>query len=355
VVVLPGDGVGPEVSRAAALVLDAAAARFGHGLRLEEHDVGYAAWQRHGSPLPEATLAACTTARGVLLGAVGHPAADRLSADERPEAGLLRLRSELGCYANLRPAKVDAALLDASPLRPEVARGCDLVVVRELNGGLYYGTPRGLDRERGTALNTLPYSAAEIERIARVAFGEARRRRGRVTSVDKANVLEVSRLWRDVVQRTSSDYPDVELDHMLVDRAAMELLRDPGRFDVLLTENMFGDILSDEAGAVCGSLGVLGSASIGGATGLFEPVHGSAPDIAGKGIANPMGAIRSAALMLRHAFGLEEEARAVEAAVTRVLERGLRTPDLAVNGRPPVGTVEFGEAVARAVAEPDAA
>ena len=348
-VVLPGDGVGPEVCEAAGAVLEAVAGRFGHALTLEEHDIGYAAWERRGASLPEETLAACTRSRGILLGAVGHPAADRLPPAERPEAALLGLRAAIGCYANLRPARVDAPLLDASPLRPEVAAGCDLVVVRELTGGLYYGEPRWLDAEGGRACNTLPYSAPEIERVARVAFEEAGRRRGRVTSVDKANVLEVSRLWRDVVESTASDYPDVELDHMLVDRAAMELLRDPARFDVLLTENMFGDILSDEAGAVCGSLGVLGSASIGGATGLFEPVHGSAPDIAGKGIANPIGAIRSAALLLWHAFGLEEEARAVDDAVGRVLARGLRTPDLARDGRAAVGSREFANAVAEEV------
>jgi 3-isopropylmalate dehydrogenase len=348
-VVLPGDGVGPEVCAAAVLVLETVASRFGHTLALEEHDVGYAAWERTGHTLPEGTRAACLEVPAVFLGAVGHPAAERLPPAERPEAALLRLRTELGCFANLRPARVDASLLDASPLRPEVASGCDLVVVRELTGGLYYGTPRYLAGPDGRACNTLTYAPEEIERVARVAFDEARRRRRRVTSVDKANVLEVSRLWRDVVERTALDYPDVELDHMLVDRAAMELVLNPTRFDVLLTENMFGDILSDAAGAVCGSLGLLGSASVGGRTGLFEPVHGSAPDIAGRGIANPIGAIRSVVLMLAHAFQLEAEAKAVEEALSRVLGQGVRTADLSRNGNA-VGTTQFARAVALAIA-----
>jgi 3-isopropylmalate dehydrogenase len=349
-VLLPGDGVGPEVCSAAVMVLDRVALRFGHTLSLEEHEVGYAAWERGGASLPEETLAACKAAPAVLLGAVGHPAADGLPPPERPEAALLRLREELGCFANLRPAKVDSALVDASPLRSERAGRCDLVVVRELTGGLYYGTPRYLDAAHGNACNTLSYTAAEIERVARVAFEEARRRRGRVTSVDKANVLEVSRLWRDVVERTGRGYPDVELEHMLVDRAAMELVLDPGRFDVLLTENMFGDILSDAAGAVCGSLGLLGSASTGGPTGLFEPVHGSAPDIAGRGVANPIGAIRSASLMLSHAFGLVEEASEVEDAVSRVLARGVRTADLVRDGTPPAKTLRFAAEVVEELA-----
>jgi 3-isopropylmalate dehydrogenase len=348
VVILSGDGVGPEVCGAALQVLEGVAKRFGHSAVVDQRDVGYAAWELAGTTLPDETLTACKAAPAVLLGAVGHPAADRLPPAERPEAALLRLRTELGCFANLRPATVDASLVDASPLRAEVAAGCDLVVVRELTGGLYYGTPRFLDGDR--ACNTLPYSASEIERVARVAFQEARQRRKRVTSVDKANVLEVSKLWRDVVEHTAVDYPDVALDHMLVDRAAMELVLNPGRFDVLLTENMFGDILSDAAGAVCGSLGLLGSASIGGPTDLYEPVHGSAPDIAGRGIANPIGAIRSLSMMLTHSFGMLEEARAVDQAVASVLARGMRTVDVARDGRLPVGTARFAHAVAEALA-----
>jgi 3-isopropylmalate dehydrogenase len=347
-VVLPGDGVGPEVCGAALQLLGRVAKRFGHTAVVDEHDIGYAAWERAGTSLPDATLAACKSAPAVLLGAVGHPRADRLPPAERPEAALLRLRTELGCYANLRPAAVDPSLVDASPLRSEVASGCDLVVVRELTGGLYYGTPRFLENDR--ACNTLPYSAHEIERVAKVAFQVAQRRRNRVTSVDKANVLEVSKLWRDVVARTARDYPEVALDHMLVDRAAMELVMNPARFDVLLTENMFGDILSDAAGAVCGSLGVLGSASLGGRTGLYEPVHGSAPDIAGRGIANPIGAIRSLSLMLAHSFGMIDEARAMDDAVSRALAQGVRTLDLARNGHAPVGTARFAQAVEEALA-----
>ncbi|MDP2959735.1 MAG: 3-isopropylmalate dehydrogenase, partial [Longimicrobiales bacterium] len=261
----------------------------------------------------------------------------------------LRLRSELGCFANLRPAKVDAALADASALRSEVVAECDFVIVRELTGGLYYGMPRGYDTAAGRAVNTLVYEDREVERVARVAFELARLRRGHVTSVDKANVLEVSRLWRTVVTRTAADYPDVRLDHMLVDRTAMEIILAPRQFDVVLTENMFGDILSDEAAALCGSLGVLASASLGGKVGLYEPVHGSAPDIAGKGVANPVGAIRSAAMMLEHSFGLKEPAQAMEAAVSKVLASGIRTRDIVRDGRRPVGTMDFAVATVGAL------
>ncbi|HET9948136.1 MAG TPA: 3-isopropylmalate dehydrogenase, partial [Longimicrobiales bacterium] len=273
VVVLPGDGIGQEVSAAMLRVLEAVGSRFGHRLTVDRHDVGYTAWEKSGTPLPEATLEACRKGPAVFLGAVGDPRADALPPGERPEAALLKLRSELGCYANLRPARVDDALVERSALRREVAAGCDLVIVRELTGGLYYGQPRG--RENGRAINTLVYSEAEVERVARVAFELARKRHKKVTSVDKANVLEVSQLWRSVVERVAASYPDVELDHMYVDRAAMELVTAPKRFDVVLTENLFGDILSDEASAMCGSLGLLASASVGGAVGLYEPVHGS--------------------------------------------------------------------------------
>jgi 3-isopropylmalate dehydrogenase len=354
-VVLGGDGVGPEVAAAATTVLFAVAERFGHVLTVAEHDVGYAAWVRHGTPLPDATLDACREGSAVLLGAVGDPRADALPSEARPELALLRLRSELGCFANLRPATVDPALAGASALREEVVSGTDLVFVRELTGGLYYGAPRGFDETAGHATNTLRYTAAEVERVARVAFRLAARRRGHVTSVDKANVLEVSRLWRATVQRVATEYPGVELEHMLVDRAAMELVLNPRRFDVLLTENMFGDILSDEAAALCGSLGVLGSASVGGRVGLYEPVHGSAPDIAGKGIANPIGALRSVALLLSHAWGMHEEARALEDATGRVLAGGTRTKDLARSGEAWVGTDAFAREVVVALATPVAA
>jgi 3-isopropylmalate dehydrogenase len=348
IVSLPGDGIGPEVTHAMQQVLEAVAAKFGHELVVEEHPVGYTAYEATGTPLPDETLQAAVAGPAVFLGAVGDPRADGLKGDKRPEAALLKLRSELECFANLRPAKVDAPLVAMSALKEEIASGCDLVIVRELTGGLYYGTPRG--NENGRAVNTLVYDASEVERVARVAFELAQRRRKHLTSVDKANVLEVSQLWRSVVSGLASEYPDVTLEHMLVDRAAMELVTCPGRFDVLLTENMFGDILSDEASAMCGSLGLLSSASVGGAVGLYEPVHGSAPDIAGRGIANPIGAIRSGALMLSYSFGLEKEAEAVENAVAKVLADGLRTADLAADKKKAVSTKDFATAVAEAIA-----
>ena len=347
VVTLPGDGVGPEVTSAMIHVLEAVTRRSGHALRVESHDAGWAAWEGQGTPLPDSTLDACRAGPAVFLGAVGDPRAAGRPPEERPEYALLRLRSELGCFANLRPARVDEALVSISALRPEIAAGCDLVIVRELTGGLYYGTPRGSDGRR--AVNTLVYEAHEIERVARVAFDLARQRRRRVTSVDKANVLEVSQLWRAVVESVAGDYGDVELRHMYVDRAAMELVTNPRQFDVVLTGNLFGDILSDEASAMCGSLGHLSSASVGGDVAIYEPVHGSAPDIAGQGIANPIGAIRSGALMLSHSFGLSDEAAAVEAAVSSVLNAGLRTADVAAPGDAPVGTEVFAAAVAEAL------
>jgi 3-isopropylmalate dehydrogenase len=348
VVALPGDGVGPEVTGAARLVLEAVARAWGHRLSWDEHEVGYAAWRRSGTPITDETLEACRRGPAVFLGAVGDPRADALPAAQRPEAALLRLRASLGCFANLRPAKVDPALIEASALRPDIAKSCDFVIVRELTGGLYYGTPRGHDAAAGRAVNTMAYTDVEVERVARVAFALARKRRKRVTSVDKANVLEVSHLWRAVVTRVAASHPDVALDHMYVDRAAMEIVLSPGRFDVLLTENLFGDILSDEAAALCGSLGVLPSASLGGAVGLYEPVHGSAPDIAGRDEANPVGAIRSAAMMLEHSFGLAEEGQAVERAVSQAWAAGLRTRDVAGAG-PSVGTRAFAGAVAEAL------
>ena len=347
IVSLPGDGIGPEVTHAMQHVLEAVALKYGHELSVEEYCVGYAAFEATGTPLPDETLEACVRGPAVFLGAVGDPRADGLTGDMRPEAALLKLRSELGCFANLRPAKVDEPLVAMSALKDEIASGCDMVIVRELTGGLYYGTPRG--NEGGRAVNTLVYDAAEVERVARVAFELAGRRRGHVTSVDKANVLEVSQLWRSVVSGLAKEYPDVRLEHMLVDRAAMELVTNPARFDVLLTENLFGDILSDEASAMCGSLGLLSSASVGGRVGLYEPVHGSAPDIAGRGIANPIGAIRSAALMLSYSFGLQSEAEAVERAVALVLAQGLRTADLAGPGCRAASSEEFANAVAEAI------
>ncbi|MGE0158939.1 MAG: 3-isopropylmalate dehydrogenase [Gemmatimonadales bacterium] len=347
IVALPGDGIGPEVTAAAMQVLEAVAKTFGHELSVEEHPAGWVAYEKTGSPLPDSALDACRRGPAVFLGAVGDPRADGLPPGKRPEAGLLKLRSELGCFANLRPARVDDELVDMSALKREVAAGCDLVIVRELTGGLYYGTPRG--REDGRALNTLVYTKAEVERVARVAFDLARARRKKLTSVDKANVLEVSQLWREVVDEVAKGYPDVKVDHMFVDRAAMELVTNPKQFDVMLTENLFGDILSDEASAMCGSLGLLASASVGGRVGLYEPVHGSAPDIAGKGIANPIAAIRSAALMLSYSFGLKDEAAAVERAVAEALADGLRTADLVPKGKKSVSTKAFADAVVSAV------
>jgi 3-isopropylmalate dehydrogenase len=309
--------------------------------------VGAAGVAEAGDALPAATAAAVTQADAVLLGAVGHPSLAAAEGRRRPEAGLLALRELLGAYANLRPVAVHPALRHASPLRPDRLEGVDLLIVRELLGGLYYGRPRG--READSAVNTMRYSTAEIERVARVAFEAARGRRHLVTSVDKANVLEVSGLWRDTVTRVAGDYPDVRLEHLYVDYAAMRLVAQPAAVDVLLTENLFGDILSDEAAVLSGSLGMLPSASIGDGPGLFEPVHGSAPDIAGRGVANPLGAIASAAMLLRHALGRAEAADAVDRAIAVALASGLRTPDLARPGEPTVGTRELGERVAALV------
>jgi 3-isopropylmalate dehydrogenase len=332
ILLLPGDGIGPEVVAAAADVLRATASRFGHSFQLPEAIIGAAALRRQLPPLPDETLAAARRAQAVLLGAVGDPEFDRGPSSGRPEAALLGIRKALGLYANLRPARVWPGLESAGPLKPGVLAGTDMLVVRELTGGLYYGEPRGIAADNSSAHNTMRYSRAEIERIARRAFDAARLRRKRVTSVDKMNVLETSRLWRAVVTEVAADYPDVALDHMLVDSCAMRIALAPSSFDVIVTENMFGDILSDEAGAIVGSLGLLPSASLGEGTGLFEPVHGSAPDIAGKGIANPIGAIGSAAMLLRHALGLEKEAAAIDAAVEQTLRAGLRTADLAQGG-----------------------
>ncbi len=348
ILLLPGDGIGPEVVSAAAQVLRAVAGTFGHTFDLPEAIIGAAALRQNLPPLPGPTLDAAQSADAVLLGAVGDPAFDKGPSEGRPEAALLGIRKALGLYANLRPARVWPGLDDAGPLKREVLEGTDMLVVRELTGGLYYGEPRGIDPDGNAACNTMRYSRHEIERIAKRAFEAARLRRGRVTSVDKANVLETSRLWRTVVTEVAAAYPDVVLDHMLVDSCAMRIALAPASFDVIVTENMFGDILSDEAGAIVGSLGLLPSASLGDGTGLFEPVHGSAPDIAGRNIANPVGAIASAAMLLRHALGLEKEAAAVEAATESVLAGGMRTADLAQGGAS-VGTKEMAAGIVRAL------
>jgi 3-isopropylmalate dehydrogenase len=348
ILLLPGDGIGPEVVASAERVLRAVADRFNHQFTLATGVIGGAALKQGLAPLPEATLDAARRADGILLGAVGDPAFDTAPPSERPEAALLKIRRELGLYANLRPARVWPGLESAGPLKPEILRGTDLLLFRELTGGLYYGEPRGVAPDGDSAHNTLRYSRGEIERIARRAFEAARLRRKRVTSVDKANVLEVSRLWRQAVTGVAKDYPDIALEHMLVDTCAMKLTYAPSSFDVVLTENMFGDILSDEAGAVVGSLGLLPSASLGDGAGLFEPVHGSAPDIAGRGIANPIGTIASAAMLLRYALKLEKEATTVERAIEAALTAGLRTADLAAGGAS-VSTTEMTERIVAAL------
>jgi len=349
--ILGGDGIGPEVTEQAVRVLQVVADAFGHELQLRHKAIGGAALTQANDPLPADTIQACLSSSAVLLGAVGSPAFDQNPGHLRPEAGLLRLRRELGAYANLRPAVFFPALEDSSPLRAEIVRGTDIMIVRELLGGAYFGQPRSIEGAAGSrvAINTMRYGEGEIERIARVAFELAMKRRRKVLSVDKANVLECSRLWRDVVTHVGKDYPEVKLGHQYVDSAAMLLVQRPAEFDVVLTENMFGDILSDQAGGVVGSLGLLASASIGGPVGLYEPVHGSAPDIAGKGIANPLGAILSAAMLLRHSLHLETEAASIENAVSAVLSEGARTADLAGKTHAAISTSEMGRRVVAAV------
>ena len=329
--VLPGDGIGPEVIAQASACLEAIGQRFGHAFTLTAHPFGGAAIDGYANPLPEPTLAACRSADAILLGAIGGPKWSAPEAALRPEQGLLRLRRELGAFANLRPVAVHPALADASTLKHEIVQGVDLVFVRELTGGIYFGEKR---RDARSASDLCSYTVEEIERIVRVAAQLARTRRRRLHSIDKANVLETSRLWREVAQRVvAEEFKDVTLEHMLVDSAAMHLIRRPRDFDVLVTENMFGDILTDEAAMLAGSLGLLPSASLGdGRHGIYEPIHGSAPDIAGRGIANPYGAILSAALLLRHSLQLEAEATALEAAVHQAFVAGVRTADMAPAG-----------------------
>jgi len=346
--ILPGDGIGAEVTAEAEKVLHAVAGRFGLRFEMERALVGGVAMDVTGEPLPPETLALCRGADAVLFGAVGDPKYDDPQAERRPEQALLGLRKELGLFANLRPVWVHPALAAASPLRRDLVQDADLIVVRELTGGIYFGRPRVEGSEK--AVDTMVYTRAEVERIAHVAFRIARGRRGKVTSVDKANVLACSRLWRATVEAVAREYPDVELEHMLVDAATMHLVRRPRSFDVILTGNMFGDILSDEASVLAGSMGMLPSASLGeGRFGMYEPVHGSAPDIAGQGIANPLAAILSAAMLLRHSLGLEAEAQAVEGAVRAVLNAGHRTADIAAPGQPTVTTRQMGDLVVEAL------
>jgi 3-isopropylmalate dehydrogenase len=348
IAVLAGDGIGPEVIAEGQRCLRAIGTLFGHEFELTEYPFGGAAIDSHADPLPPATLSACLAAHAVLLGAIGGPKWSAPDAKVRPEQGLLRLRKELGVYANLRPVRLHSCLIDASTIKPAVLQGVDLVFVRELTGGIYFGEKR---RDALSATDVCTYTVAEIERIVRVAARLARQRRRKLTSIDKSNVLETSRLWREVATRiVRSEFADVALDHMLVDSAAMHLIRRPSDFDVLVTENMFGDILTDEASMLAGSLGLLPSASLGdGTRGLYEPIHGSAPDIAGRGIANPVGTIMSVALLLRHSLGLTKEADALEAAVSRALEGGARTPDIATPGERVLSTRETGDAVLAAL------
>ncbi|HLZ44968.1 MAG TPA: 3-isopropylmalate dehydrogenase [Gemmatimonadales bacterium] len=343
IAVLPGDGIGPEVIAQALRVLEAVRERFELRIQVEIFPIGAAGVKAFNNPLPRETRAAALRSDAVLLGAVGDPSLDGAPRELRPETGLLALRKLLGVYANLRPVSVHPALAGVSPLKAERLRGVDLLIVRELTGGLYYGEPRGRNGDR--AVNTLSYAVPEIERVARVAFEAARNRRKLVTSVDKANVLEVSQLWRETVTAVARAYPDVRLEHSYVDTAAMRLVSDPASLDVVLTENLFGDILSDEAAVLAGSLGLLPSASLGDGPGLFEPVHGSAPPLAGKDVANPLGAVATVAMLLRHGLHLFEAADAVDEAVAATLESGARSQDIARPGEPAVGTKEIGSRV----------
>jgi len=347
IAVLPGDGIGGDVVKEAVTVLKKIGEVFGYSFIIEEALTGGAALDRTGSPLPDETLTLCKNSDAVLLGAIGGPKWDNNPTNLKPEKGLLKIRSELGLFANLRPVKLYPPLIEASTLKEEVITGTDLLVVRELTGGLYFGKPRGIENNKNgrAAINTMQYDEVEIERIAVKAFESASIRRKKVCSVDKANVLETSQLWREVVSRVAQSYPEIELSHMYVDNCAMQLVRDPRQFDVIVTENLFGDILSDEAAMLTGSIGMLPSASLGGSTGLYEPVHGSAPDIAGTDSANPLATILSVALMLRYSLKFDEAADVIETAVQKVLENGYRTPDIYSKGTKRVGTREMGQLI----------
>lgn len=348
IAVIRGDGIGPEIVDQALRVLDAVAEKYGHTFTYTDVDMGGIAIDKWGEPLPAAMLDKCLAADSVLLGAVGGPKWDSLPGDKRPEKGLLALRAGMGLYANNRPAKLWPQLAAASPLKPEIVeKGIDFIVVRELIGGVYFGSHTTAEcGGEQKATDVMSYAEHEIERIGRIAFETARKRRNKVTSVDKANVLDTSRLWRKVMHRLAEEYPDVEYADMLVDNTAMQIVKDPSQFDVVVTENMFGDILSDEASMITGSIGMIPSSSLGeGSRGLYEPIHGSAPDIAGQNKANPIGTILSAAMMLKYSFDLDEEAAAIEAAVNKALDAGLRTGDMMAEGCTPVSCSEMGDAI----------
>ena len=338
IAVIKGDGIGPEIVNEAIKVLKVVAQKFNFGLEFEDYLMGGIAYDLTQNPLPDETIKGCFEADATLFGAIGGEKWDNLPRELRPESGLLRLRKSLEVFANFRPAKVYDELVEASTLKPEVVQGVDILVVRELIGGIYFGTPKGRDKERG--FNTMVYSVEEVKRIAHTAFSAARKRNKKVCSVDKANVLDVSQLWREVVSEVAKEYPDVELSHMYVDNAAMQLIRNPKQFDVILTGNLFGDILSDEASMLSGSIGLLPSASIGGKAAIYEPIHGSAPDIAGLGIANPIATIASAAMLLRYSLGQIQAAEAIENAIETALKEGFRTKDIANYGAKEVCSCE---------------
>ena len=352
IAVIRGDGIGPEIVEQALRVMDAVAEKYGHTFRYVEADMGGVAIDRWGEALPAAELEKCMTSDSVLLGAVGGPKWDGMPGDKRPEKGLLALRSAMGLYSNNRPARLWPQLAAASPLKPEiVAKGIDFIVVRELIGGVYFGEHRTEEADGELkATDVMSYAEHEIERIGRIAFETAGKRRKKVTSIDKANVLDTSRLWRKVMHRLAQEYPEIQYSDMLVDNAAMQIVKDPSQFDVVVTENMFGDILSDEASMITGSIGMIPSSSLGeGSRGLYEPIHGSAPDIAGQNKANPIGTILAAAMMLKYSFDMDEEAEAVEAAVSRVLDQGLRTGDMMAEGCTLVSCSEMGDAILKAL------